>query len=146
MDAPFVPGHDLVGEGFDIVKMQRKRAYTIDVQTYLREDNTCQLCENDEMDNEFQKLPLSVVDWRSISKSRFSFTSAIYESATELVRSTTSQVKNDWKLGLGLEKFNVEAELELGMGRSNTAKFAFQMDKEDLYTFTVHELNCTYYR
>lgn len=146
MDAPFVPGHDLAGEGFDIVKMQCKRAYVIDVQTYLRDDNTCQLCENDEMDNELQKLPVSVVDWRSISKSRLSFTSAIYESATELVRSTTSHVKNDWKLGLGLEKIGVKGELELGIGRSNMAKFAFQMDREDLYTFTVHELNHTYYR
>ncbi|XP_062378830.1 perforin-1-like [Sardina pilchardus] len=149
MDAPFVPGHDLVGEGFDIVKMQRKRAYAIDVQTYLNADNTCQVCENDEMDDELQKLPLSVIDWRSNSKCSRSFTSAMYESATEFVQSTASQIKNDWKLGLGLEELGVGVGVgvgvEVGMGRSHVAKFAFSMAKQDHYTFAIHEFNCTYY-
>ncbi|XP_076156135.1 perforin-1-like [Alosa pseudoharengus] len=145
MDAPFVPGHDLVGEGFDIVKMQRKRAYIIDVKTYLNADNTCQVCENDEMDNELQKLPLSVVDWRSNSKCSHSLTSAMYESATELVQSTASQIKNDWKLGLDLEKLGVRAGVEVGMGRSHVARFAFSKVKTDHFTFSIHEFNCTYY-
>ncbi|XP_062379499.1 perforin-1-like [Sardina pilchardus] len=145
MDAPFVPGHDLVGEGFDIVKMEPKRAYTIDVQTYLNADNTCQVCENDEMDDELQKLPLSVIDWRSNSKCRHSLTSAMYESATELVQSTASQIKNDWKLGLGLEKLNVGVGVEMGMGRSHVARFAFSKAKEDYYTFYIHEFNCACY-
>ncbi|XP_048083862.1 perforin-1-like [Alosa alosa] len=145
MDAPFIPGHDLVGEGFDIVKMQRKRAYIIDVKTYLNADNTCQVCENDEMDHELQKLPLSVVDWRSNSKCSLSLNSAMYESATELVHSTASQIKNDWKLGLDLEKFGVGAGVEVGMGRSHVARFAFSKAKKDRFTFFIHEFNCTYY-
>ncbi|XP_063080062.1 perforin-1-like [Engraulis encrasicolus] len=145
MEAPFVPGHDLVGEGFDIVKMARKRAYTIDVQTYLRDDGTCQLCENDEMDNELQKLPLSVVDWRSNSKVTGSLTSESYSSVKELVRSTGSDITNDWTDGLDIKKFGLGAEVEVGMGKSVSSRFALQMAKEDYYTFTVHEFNCTYY-
>ncbi|XP_063080060.1 perforin-1-like [Engraulis encrasicolus] len=145
MEAPFVPGHDLVGEGFDIVKMARKRAYTLDVQTYLRNDSTCQLCENDEMDNELQKLPLSVVDWRSISKTTGSLASTSYASVNELVHSAGSSIKNDWKIGLGIEKFGLGAEVEVGMGKSVSSRFALQMAKEDYYTFTVHEFNTTYY-
>ncbi|XP_063040105.1 perforin-1-like [Engraulis encrasicolus] len=143
MEAPFVPGHDLVGEGFDIVKMARKRAYTMDVQTYMHDDGTCQLCENDKMDKELQKLPLSVVDWRSNAKTTRSLTSATYSTVTELVQSSASSIKNDWKLGLKIKDLGLDADVQFG--KSVSAQFALQISKRDYYTYIVHEFNHTYY-
>ncbi|KAK5619916.1 hypothetical protein CRENBAI_005284 [Crenichthys baileyi] len=57
-EAHFVPGYNLGGEGFDIVKMKRKGAYVIDTETWNLGNGTCKMYINSYMNGENQKVPL----------------------------------------------------------------------------------------
>ncbi|XP_016533251.1 perforin-1-like [Poecilia formosa] len=124
--APFVPGHNLVGEGFDIVTMQRKGAHVIDVKTYLSPKKTCKLCTNPLQNDAYQKS-----------------TDPVLQSSS-LVEAYTSQDANDWTVGLDFEKFLFD-NFDVGGTRSKGYKFALQRSKEDRYTFSIHSVTCSHY-
>lgn len=71
--APFVPGHNLAGEGFDIVRMRRTGAYVINVKGHLADNNTCTLCPNRFEKGQVKTVkPFSGVWTSSILFNRFS--------------------------------------------------------------------------
>ncbi|XP_017160467.1 perforin-1-like isoform X3 [Poecilia reticulata] len=142
--APFVPGHNLVGEGFDVVTMERKRAHVINVKTYLTTRNICFLCSNPLQNDALQKLPSSVVDWSYVSQCSPDIHSRLHTSVSSLVESYTTQDTNDWSVGLKVQMF-VFAGLDAGGTGSNAYKFVSQRSKEDRYTFSIHSVACSHY-
>lgn len=109
--APFVPGHSLVGQGFDVVTLQLKGAYVINSQSYLiTTTNSCTLCENPLMGNRFEKLPLSVQDLWVNSSWSVRLSSSALTSVSSLVGSV-SMIQNDWRTAAGLAGFtNLQLE------------------------------------
>uniref|UniRef100_A0A673VVA4 MACPF domain-containing protein n=1 Tax=Salmo trutta TaxID=8032 RepID=A0A673VVA4_SALTR len=113
--APFVPGHNLAGEGFDVVTLKRKGAYLIDLKTYLSPSKTCTLCSNPLQGNELQKIPLSVVDW------------------SKHLSSPLNEAKD------------VGASIEMGGSQSDVTIFATTKTKEDRHSFFSQNLRCRHY-
>ncbi|KAF3851190.1 hypothetical protein F7725_012962 [Dissostichus mawsoni] len=141
--APFVPGHNLAGEGFDVVRMRRTGAYVINVKAHLADNHTCTLCPNRFQDGQIQRLPAAVLDWRPFSRCSKQLSSALHHSVESLLRSSNSLVNNNWGLGLSLDNIG---KAVLGGSRSDLAKFARSQHSVDKATFATHEISCTYYR
>ncbi|KAM4750390.1 perforin-1-like [Anableps anableps] len=141
--AHFVPGYNLGGEGFDIVKMQRKGAYVIDTETWDLGNGTCRMYRNSYLNGENQKVPVSVVDWRNLPECSLKVSSLVYDSLETLVNHSTSSVSNNWKIGLDIPLASVG--FAFGGSHSKIAEFGMAKSKQDRYTFTHHSVNCNYY-
>ncbi|TSQ24002.1 Perforin-1 [Bagarius yarrelli] len=144
--ADFPPGADLAGEGFDITTMQRKGAYVLDMSSWLKSDGSCTLCNNPYMKNQKQRLPVSVVDWRSIRKCRMKLSSTIYKSSESLIEATTSSIENNWANELNIMTTKGPGSLMLAGSKSKLAKYSMEKTKNDKYSFTSHSMSCGYYR
>ncbi|KAM9475839.1 perforin-1-like isoform 2-T2 [Clarias gariepinus] len=140
--APFVPGYNLAGEGFDVVKLQRKGAYLINVKSHRLDNRTCTVCKNRFQGGQMQKLLLSIVDWRPFSRCSKQLSSALHHSIDSLIKSSTSLMNNDWGIDLNLDYLG---KAVLGVSHSDIAKFAQSQHKMDTVTFALHEVTCTYY-
>uniref|UniRef100_A0A3Q3WAC2 Uncharacterized protein n=1 Tax=Mola mola TaxID=94237 RepID=A0A3Q3WAC2_MOLML len=146
--AKFVPGYNLGGEGFDIVKMERKGAYVIDTETWkLGGNGSCKLYPNPFMNGEKQKVPVSLLDWRIVPKCSLKVSAMLYESAEALINDSTSSVLNNWKLALDIPlPSGSSTGFSLGGTHSNEATFGMRKSKEDFFTFSRHSVHCKVYR
>ncbi|KAK1805674.1 hypothetical protein P4O66_019233, partial [Electrophorus voltai] len=140
---PFVPGHNLVGEGFNIVQMKTTGAYVVNVKDYMTggEHGNCTICNN-KLLNQEQKLPAAVLDWRIKVMCQRNIRSAVYESSRDMLRESTSSTKSNWKLGLNLPK---GFDLAIGGTHSKSAKFTQSHSSQDKFSYTSHKFSCSYY-
>lgn len=141
--APFVPGYNLAGEGFDVVRLRRKGAYLINIKSHRFDNGTCTVCKNRFQGGQVQKLPMAIVDWRPLSRCSKQLSSALHHSIDSLIKSSTSLINNNWGMGLS-DDFLGKAVL--GGSHSDIAKFAHSQHMMDKATFALHEISCTYYR
>ncbi|XP_039536552.1 perforin-1-like [Pimephales promelas] len=142
VDAPFVPGYNLAGEGFDVVTMERKGAYVINMEEWDLGNGTCKLRRNRYMNGIKQKLPAAVVFWRTLPKCSNKVSSQVFESSEALVNDSSSALSVSWKVGLDVKV----AGAAVGSTHSREAKFGMTKSKEDKYSFTKHEVSCSFYR
>ncbi|TRY86511.1 hypothetical protein DNTS_010134 [Danionella cerebrum] len=139
--APFVPGYNLAGEGFDVVRMRRKGAFLINVKSHM-DNGTCTVCKNRFQEGQLQKLPSAVLDWRPFSRCSKQLSSALHHSVESLMKSSSSLINNNWEIDLSLDDMG---KAILGGSRSDIAKFAHSQNTMDKATFALHEISCTYY-
>ncbi|KAK9958045.1 hypothetical protein ABG768_012226 [Culter alburnus] len=140
---PFVPGHNLVGEGFDIVRMQTTGAFVVDVRTYMvgGDHGNCTVCDN-KLLNGKQKLPASVVDWRVKVECRRSLSAKVYETSSSVLKDTTTSASASWKVGLSVP---MVAGVAVGGTHSKSARFAKSHSSKDKFSYTSHSVSCHYY-
>ncbi|XP_056113772.1 perforin-1.3 [Rhinichthys klamathensis goyatoka] len=139
----FVPGHNLVGEGFDIVRMKTTGAFVVDVLTYMDGGGhgNCTVCDNSLL-NEKQKVPASVTDWRVKVECRHSLSTKVYESASSVLKETSNSLSLGWKVGLSVP---LVASTAVAGTLSVSARFANTHSAQDKYSFTGHTFSCRYY-
>ncbi|KAK2815634.1 hypothetical protein Q5P01_026101 [Channa striata] len=145
-NAHFVPGYNLGGEGFDIVTMKRKGAYLIDTETWNLGNGTCRMYINSYRNGNKQKVPVTVVDWRTLPECSLKISSKVYDSVETFVNDSTSSVSNNWKVGLDIP---VDPSVTVGLGfggsHSREATFGIQKSKHDRYSFLRHSVYCQFY-
>ncbi|CAM4638480.1 unnamed protein product [Leuciscus chuanchicus] len=139
----FVPGHNLVGEGFDIVRMKTTGAFVVDVLTYMNGGGrgNCTVCENSLL-QEKQKVPASVMDWRVKVQCRRSLSTKVYESANSVLKETSNSLNVGWKVGLNVP---MVGSASTAGTLSMSARFAKTHSAQDKYSFTGHTFSCRYY-
>ncbi|XP_017543430.1 perforin-1-like [Pygocentrus nattereri] len=141
-NADFVPGYNLGGEGFDVVKMERKGSYVIDMDKWDVGNGSCKMYKNPYLNKEKQKTPAAVVFWRTFPKCSMKVSSKIYESSEALVNDSTSSISNNWKIGLNVM---FKGSGSSGGTHSREAQFGMKKSKEDNFSFTKHVVKCSFY-
>lgn len=145
-EANFAPGSNLAGEGYDVTKMQRKGAFVINTEVWRRKDKSCTLCRNPYMEGANQKLPTSVVDWRSSKKCSIQISSSLYQSSEDLVSSSASSIENNWGANLDIEVRQNKGSLILAGTNSKLAEYSMEKTKRDKYNFASQSISCSFYR
>ncbi|XP_019352986.2 perforin-1 isoform X1 [Alligator mississippiensis] len=142
----FVPGHGLVGEGFDITTLAQKGAYVVDVGRWERQSGTCTLCINTLQNRSLQRLPVAVDDWKVHGSCQKRVASYLHYSAVEVVQEASKAVENDWRVGLQVAiPLQARAQVALAGSCSKTAIFSMDKARQDKYSFASHEVSCQYY-
>ncbi|KAE8578150.1 hypothetical protein XENTR_v10023358, partial [Xenopus tropicalis] len=141
----FIPGHSLLGIGFDIVTLKRTEAYVIDMHRFSGKNKKCRVCNNPHKNNARQKLPLAIADWRPYSSCSRKITSDVSRSSVSLAEDASSGVQNDWKAGLELQAPVGNVKAVLAGSHSQLAKFVESKTNRDRYSFLRHQLKCLYY-
>ncbi|XP_059809184.1 perforin-1-like [Hypanus sabinus] len=141
-----VPGSSLAGEGFDVVTLDRKGVYVVDVESWSHPGGACKLCRNTLMRGRWQRLPLAVVDWRAQRRCQRAVKSRLFHSASDFSSSVSSSVDKSWSVGLGISKYSVSVGVTVAGSKSRAMSFAYSKGQSAHYSFSSQKFHCRLYR
>uniref|UniRef100_A0A8C3YL65 Perforin-1 n=1 Tax=Catagonus wagneri TaxID=51154 RepID=A0A8C3YL65_9CETA len=143
----FVPGAWLAGEGMDVTSLRRSRTFLVDTQSFLRQDGTCTLCQNDLQKGALQRLPLALTNWHTQSSScQRKVLKEEGRSTEEVAREAASNIRNDWRAGLDVTpKPSSNVQVTVAGSHSQAANFAAQKTHQDQYRFSLDSVECRFY-
>nr|XP_034991773.1 perforin-1-like isoform X2 [Zootoca vivipara] len=142
----FVPGHSFIGEGVDITSLERKGAFVVDTSQWQGPNGTCTLCRNPLQKGKLQKLPLAGVDWRVLHTCHRDVSSSVENLDVDVANSMAKEVKNDWKVELGLGLELPKMRVAFAGSHSWMAIYAHEKSRQDSHIFVRQEVSCPYYR
>ncbi|XP_056264692.1 perforin-1-like [Pseudoliparis swirei] len=137
-NASFVPGHNLVGQGYDVVTLKRKH-HVIDITTYLKPGGSCSLYRNPHQGNVLQKVPMAVEEWRAFSHCNVHLDHSEHNSVSSLLRHYSNS--NGWQNDFSFLPYDRNY---VGT-RSDLYKFTAAKNQEDYRYFSSHRLTCSHY-
>lgn len=142
-DAPFVPGHDLAGEGFNVVTMKMSGASVVNLKSFMVGGvrGNCTVCHN-RLLKQTQKLPTAVQAWKVKVQCHRHIRSQIFDSSQSVMKEESSFVNSSWKVGLKIAGL---AGFATGGSYSSSTKFAESRSKKDKFSFLTHLFQCEYY-
>ncbi|XP_032697070.1 perforin-1 [Lontra canadensis] len=143
----FVPGAALAGEGVDVTSLKRSGSFPVDIESYLRPDGTCTLCQNALQEGALQRLPLALTHWRAQgSGCQRQVVRAKATSTEGVAREAASHIRNDWQVGLDVSpKPSAEVHVTMAGSHSKMANFAAQKTHQDQYSFSTDLVECRFY-
>ncbi|XP_043540859.1 perforin-1-like, partial [Chiloscyllium plagiosum] len=145
-NADFLPGVRLAGQGYDVVALQPKGAFVIDVNTWRTANGSCTLCENELLNGMRQRMPVSLVDWRTLSSCWRSVSSRLYRSPDKLAESANSAITNNWWEDLPVQTPKAAVKVVLAGSHFKMVEFGTTHSQSDRYSFTSQQFRCLYYQ
>ncbi|GCC40335.1 hypothetical protein chiPu_0024455, partial [Chiloscyllium punctatum] len=118
----------------------------IDVNTWRTANGSCTLCDNELLEDVRQRLPVSLVDWHTLSSCRRSVSSRLYRSAAKLAESARSSITNNWHADLSVQTPKVGVNVVLAGSHSKMVEFGTSRSQGDHYSFASHQFQCLYYK
>uniref|UniRef100_A0A8C5QJS4 MACPF domain-containing protein n=1 Tax=Leptobrachium leishanense TaxID=445787 RepID=A0A8C5QJS4_9ANUR len=142
--AIFVPGHSLLGQGVNIVTMEKTRSYLINMEEYINPQQTCKLCRNPHT-NEWNKVPKSMVNWIPINSYKASVISKTDDSVVSLAKEESSSVQNDWSGGLSIKYKALSYDTVVAGSNSKVTQFAESKSRTNKYKFIRQQVESSLY-
>lgn len=125
----------------------------VDTSQWPHPDGTCKLCQNPLRKGQLQKLLLAGMVWQVLHTYHQDVSSSIENLDMDVANSMAKEVKNNWKVGLELDRVVnktgmklPKAWVALAGSHSQMTIFAHEKYQEDTYSFVRQEVFCEYYR
>eukprot|EP00061_Rhincodon_typus_P004400 g22473.t1 len=146
-NAGFVPGARLAGEGYDVVTLQSKGTFVIDMNTWHTANGICTLCRNG-LQGWGVGAPVAAHLPGRLAHPEFLPALAL-QPALPLgcPAGGVGGIRHHQRLATGpLPRAQVTTNLVLVGSKSRMVEFGTSCSKRDRYSFTSHQFQCHYYQ
>ncbi|XP_062387167.1 perforin-1-like [Sardina pilchardus] len=140
---PLVPGHELVGQGFNMVTMKSSGASVVDTQSYMvgGDHGNCTVCPSLFL-GQRHKLPVAVARWGVGVRCHRALSTQTFMSSQAVLKANARTQSASWRSELDLRGLYGFA---IGGTRSTSSCFAKSLSATDKYSYSRHDFTCRYY-